>query len=161
MLKHCFPPVVNADVRILILGSLPGEVSLAQGQYYAHRQNRFWALLGAVIGVDLPALPYGERLEMLLMHRIGLWDVVAQARRKGSLDSNICELSGNDLAGLVQSLPRLETIAFNGMTAARIGLKQLDGLADHYRILRLPSSSPAHTRSFADKLAAWQALGSV
>lgn len=159
--KCCFPPVVDPDVRILLLGSLPGEASLAQGQYYAHRQNRFWALMGGIIGEDLPGMAYEDRLHVLLKHHFGLWDVVARARRAGSLDSNIRDLSGNDLAGLVQSLPQLETIAFNGATAARIGLKQLGGLADRYRIIRLPSSSPAFTQSFADKLAAWRVLSWV
>lgn len=159
--KCCFPPVVNPQVRILLLGSLPGEASLVQGQYYAHRQNQFWRLMGAILGEDLPGMAYEQRLQTLLRHRLGLWDVVARARRAGSLDSNIRDLSGNDLAGLVQSLPQLEAIAFNGATAARIGLKQLGSLADRYRIIRLPSSSPAFTQSFADKLAAWRVLSRV
>ncbi len=159
--KRCFPPVVNRDTRILILGSLPGEVSLAQGQYYANRHNRFWSLLGQVVGEDLPALAYPDRLQALLRHRIGLWDVVAEARRAGSLDSHIRDPSGNDLIGLAQSLPELAVIAFNGATAARIGLKQLGAEAERYRIIRLPSSSPAHTRAFAEKLLAWQALADV
>lgn len=156
--KRCFPPVVDMQTRILILGSLPGEVSLAQGQYYAHRHNRFWALIGAIIGEDLPALAYPDRLQTLQRHRIGLWDVVAEARRDGSLDSNIRNPNGNDLVGLTQSLPELAVIAFNGTTAARIGLKQLGAHAERYRIIRLPSSSPAHTQAFAEKLAAWQVL---
>lgn len=157
-LQCCFPPVVDSAVRILVLGSLPGEISLAHAQYYANRQNRFWSLLGAVIREDLPAMPYEVRLQCLLRHHVGLWDVVAQAQRKGSLDSNLRGFQGNDLVGLVQRLPDLAAIAFNGATAAKIGLRQLGGLAENYRIVHLPSSSPAHTLPYADKLVAWQVL---
>ncbi|PFH11912.1 hypoxanthine-DNA glycosylase [Collimonas sp. PA-H2] len=156
--KRSFPPVVDQQVHTLILGSLPGVQSLAHSQYYAHPQNRFWKLLAEVVGIDLPALPYAERLPVLLAHGIGLWDVVAEARRDGSLDSNIRDHAHNDLTGLIATLPQLHTIAFNGGTAARLGLKALGELASRYRIILLPSSSPAYTRPYAEKLAAWIVL---
>jgi len=148
-LKRCFPPVVDAHARVLILGSLPGEASLAQSQYYA----------GAVIGQDLPGMEYAARLKALLAHRIGLWDVVAEAKREGSLDSKIRDHAGNDLAGLIASLPELAVIAFNGGTAARIGMKALGDIGDRHAILKLPSSSPAYAAvPYDQKLAAWQTL---
>ena len=156
--KRCFDPVVNADTRLLILGSLPGEKSLAHSQYYAHPQNKFWLLLGEVLGVELKSLPYEERLATLLAHGVGLWDVVAQAHRSGSLDSNIRERDDNDLVALAASLPQLDTIAFNGGTAAKLGLKVLGEHASRYRVVSLPSSSPAHTLAYAGKLQGWQAL---
>jgi hypoxanthine-DNA glycosylase len=156
--KRSFAPVVDEHTRLLILGSLPGERSLAQAQYYAHPQNRFWVLLGAVLGVDLVALDYPQRLQQLLTHHVGLWDVVASARRSGSLDSQIREHTGNDIAGLVRSLPQLQAIAFNGGTAARHGLKQLGALAGRYAVVSLPSSSPAYTLPLERKLEAWRWL---
>lgn len=156
--KRCFDPVVDAGTRLLILGSLPGEKSLAHSQYYAHPQNKFWMLLGEVLGVDLTGLPYEERLASLLAHGVGLWDVVAQAQRAGSLDSNIRARDDNDLVALAASLPRLHTIAFNGGTAARLGVKVLGEHAQRYRIVSLPSSSPAYTLAYAQKLQAWLAL---
>ena len=157
-LKRCFDPVVDAGTRLLILGSLPGEKSLAHSQYYAHPQNKFWMLLGDVLGVDLKSLPYDERLASLLAHGVGLWDVVAQAQRTGSLDSNIRERDDNDLLALAASLPRLHTIAFNGGTAAKLGVKVLGEHAQRYRIVSLPSSSPAYTLAYAQKLQAWLSL---
>jgi hypoxanthine-DNA glycosylase len=158
-LKRCFPPVVNVNTRVLILGSLPGEVSLAQGQYYAHRQNRFWLLVGDVIERNLVDMDYPARLDALLEHRIGLWDVVAEARRVGSLDSRIRDHASNDLTTLIDTLPNLATIAFNGGTAAKIGMKALGEHAKHFRLLRLPSSSPAHASvSYAEKLVSWRQL---
>ena len=157
-LKRCFDPVVDAGTRLLILGSLPGEKSLAHSQYYAHPQNKFWMLLGEVLGVDLKSLPYDERLASLLAHGVGLWDVVAQAQRTGSLDSNIRERDDNDLLALAASLPRLHTIAFNGGTAAKLGVRVLGEHAQRYRIVSLPSSSPAYTLAYAQKLQAWLSL---
>ncbi len=157
--KRCFPPVVDNHTRVLVLGSLPGEVSLAQSQYYAHKQNQFWRLIGEVIGQDLVTMPYDARLQTLLACNLGLWDVVAEAKREGSLDSNIRDHAGNDLVGLIESLPKLAVIAFNGGTAERIGSKVLGKHGDRHPVLRLPSSSPAHTMPYADKLIAWRALG--
>ena len=156
--KRCFDPVVDADTRLLILGSLPGEKSLAHSQYYAHPQNKFWTLLGEVLGVDLSSLPYAARLSTLLAHGVGLWDVVAQAQRTGSLDSNIRARDDNDLVALAASLPQLQTIAFNGGTAAKLGIKVLGEHAQRYRIVSLPSSSPAYTLAYAAKLLKWKTL---
>jgi len=157
-LKRCFPPVVDAHTRVLILGSLPGEASLAQSQYYAYKHNQFWRLAGEVIDQDLPGMDYDARLQALRAHRLGLWDVVAEAKREGSLDSKIRDHAGNDLIGLITSLPELAVIAFNGGTAARLGLKALGAHGSGYRILTLPSSSPAHTLSYSEKLRAWREL---
>jgi hypoxanthine-DNA glycosylase len=157
--KRCFPPVVDAQTRVLILGSLPGEASLAQQQYYAHKQNKFWKLVGDVIGRDLVGMDYVTRLDTLLQIHIGLWDVVAEARRVGSLDSQIRDHAGNDLIALIDTLPSLVTIAFNGGAAAKIGVKALGERADHFRLLRLPSSSPAYASvPYTEKLAIWRQL---
>ena len=156
--KRCFDPVVDAGTRLLILGSLPGELSLARGEYYGNRQNRFWMLMSGVLDCDLLALDYPARLAALLAHGVGLWDVVAEARRVGSLDSAIRERADNDLAALVASLPKLTTIGFNGGMAGRLGLKALADHARRYRVVQLPSSSPAYTLSYAEKARLWRAL---
>ncbi|OWY31174.1 DNA-deoxyinosine glycosylase [Herbaspirillum robiniae] len=154
-----FPPVVAADTRTLILGSLPGAASLAASQYYGHPRNGFWKLLSGITGEDLVPMAYEDRLQTLLEHRIGLWDVIANARRIGSLDSDIRDHTRNDLLALVGTLPALNTIAFNGGTAAKLGMKALGEQAGRYRILQLPSSSPAHASlSLAQKLDAWRQL---
>lgn len=151
-------PVVRADTRILVLGSFPGAVSLAQQQYYAHPRNQLWELLGALIGIDLRALPYDARLAALRDHGIGLWDVIAGARRAGSLDADIKQATHNALADLVGTLPQLRVIGFNGATAAHAGRRQLLGVADGPRLVDLPSSSPAHTIGFDRKWQIWRQL---
>ena len=156
--KRCFDPVVDGATRLLVLGSLPGQKSLDSAQYYANPQNRFWQLMSAVTGRELLALAYPARLQALKEAGVGLWDVVAEAHREGSLDSDIRNRADNDLAALVASLPLLETVAFNGGTAAKLGIKALGPLAARYRIVQLPSSSPAYTLAYAEKLRAWEVL---
>lgn len=152
-----FPPVVQPDCRLLILGSLPGAASLAAGRYYAHPRNQFWKLMGTVLETDLEAQPYETRLETLTVAGIGLWDVIGSAHRPGSLDSAIRNAEPNPLAALVKSRPALRAIAFNGGKAHALGSRLLatSGLP----IIQLPSSSPAHARlAFAAKLECWLAL---
>jgi len=156
-LKHSFAPVVDARTRLLVCGSLPGDRSLAAERYYAHPQNQFWRLLSPVAGVDLPALDYDQRLAALLAARIGLWDVVASATRAGSSDAAIRDHAANDLPALAATLPDLRAIAFNGGTAYRLGVHQMNG-EDRYTLVALPSSSPLHTVGIAAKQAAWSAL---
>lgn len=155
-MEHCFPPAVGPDTRLLVLGSLPGAVSLAKQRYYAHPQNQFWRLIGAVIERDLVELPYDDRLAALRESRVGLWDTVAAATRRGSLDSDIRLHVASDVGRLAESLPELRAIAFNGGTAARIGRRQIGETG--LELIDLPSSSPAFTRAFEAKLEAWLKL---
>ncbi|MDR7230160.1 hypoxanthine-DNA glycosylase [Caulobacter sp. BE264] len=157
--KRGFPPVVDAHTRVLILGSLPGDASLAAGQYYGHPRNSFWRLMEGVIDAPLVALPYAQRLNALLAHGVGLWDVIAEARRPGSLDAAIRDPAANDLVALIDALPALRRVAFNGGTAAKLGASLI---GERVATLALPSSSPAYAaRTFAEKATAWAALRDV
>ena len=144
----------------MILGSLPGEASLAAARYYAHPQNAFWRLVGGAIGVELAALPYEARLDALKAAGVGLWDVIASAERSGSLDVAIRRPEQADLKGLIAGLPRLRAIAFNGKTAARLGRRAL-GEPSGLTLIDLPSSSPAFTLSPALKAESWAVIGAV
>lgn len=159
MIKRGFEPVVDANTRLLILGSLPGDASLRAAQYYGHPRNAFWRLIGGVSSRDLAALPYEERLAALKAAGVGLWDVIASAERPGSLDAAIRRPEAADLRGLVAGLPELRAVAFNGGTAARLGRAVLAPAPAGVALIDLPSSSPAHARPFAEKAAAWAALG--
>jgi TDG/mug DNA glycosylase family protein len=141
-----------------VLGSLPGEASLAAGRYYAHPRNAFWRLMGEVVGEDLASLDYDDRLARLLANRIGLWDVVGEATRPGSLDGAIRDPIHNDLAKLVESLPDVRAVAFNGGKAAKAGLKLLSAHARRLTLYSLPSSSPALTLPLSAKAEAWAVL---
>jgi len=156
--KASFAPVVDGNICILILGSLPGEASLAAGQYYANPRNQFWRLVGGVIGRDPASLDYDTRLAMLLDHGIGLWDAIGTATRTGILDTEFRAFEAKSVADLVMAIPQLRAVAFNGTKAAAIGQPQLAGI-EPVELVRLPSSSPAHAAlSFDEKLAHWISL---
>jgi double-stranded uracil-DNA glycosylase len=148
------PPAVSAATRIVVLGSFPSAASLAAQQYYAHPRNHFWPIMGALLCVDLAALPYPERVRALMVRGVGLWDVYARCERRGSLDVNIHSAELNDLASLKQRAPQLRAVAHNGGESAR-NRRHTDALG--LTVWKLPSSSPANaTWSLARKIEAWR-----
>lgn len=155
-LKCGLAPVARADAKVLILGSLPGEASLAAGQYYAHPTNQFWRLVGAALDEELHTLPYAHKVERLADRGVALWDMVAEGRRRGSLDQHLVTHRLQDIASLVASLPELRLVAFNGNKAGLLASKLTS--IDHVTRLQLPSSSAANTASFADKLNYWRRI---
>ena len=148
-------PVLDANTRLIVLGSFPGVASLRAQQYYGHPRNHFWPILAALWGTDLVAATYPQRLAEARRRSLGLWDVYASCRREGSLDSAIEQARLNDLASLRQRAPGLRAIVHNGGESARaMARTRALGVA----VLRLPSTSPANASwSFERKLAAWQA----
>lgn len=157
-LQHCFPPVVRPNTRLLVLGSLPGAMSLAARRYYANPRNQFWSLIGGVIDQPLDGADYEQRLATLLDAGVGLWDTVAAARRPGSLDSDIRLHAASDLRTLIATLPELRAVAFNGGTSAKIGRRQIGDDSGRFDLVDLPSSSPAYTLPIADKKKRWLKL---
>ncbi|WP_303783247.1 DNA-deoxyinosine glycosylase [Azovibrio restrictus] len=147
-------PICDARIRLLILGSFPSPASLRAQQYYGHRQNHFWKLVGAILGEPLFELPYPERTVRVLERGVGIWDVYQACIRPGALDADIRAGEPNDLAGLVARAPGLRRVCFNGQTAGRFA-PQLERLGLETRVL--PSSSPACTLPFARKLEQWRA----
>lgn len=157
---HSFAPIQSPQARVLILGSMPGAASLAAARYYAHPQNRFWPIMGALIGAG-PELDYPRRIQALRAAGIALWDVLAQCEREGSLDSAIRDDTAvaNDFAGFFAGHPRVATVLFNGAKAEasfrRFVLKPL--ARPDLTLLRLPSTSPANaSQRYEAKLSAWR-----
>ncbi|GAB5100451.1 DNA-deoxyinosine glycosylase [Caballeronia sp. HLA56] len=149
-----FAPVADRATHTLILGSFPGVASLTATQYYAHPRNQFWRLVGAVIGEPLHELSYEKRLQRLLAHRIGLWDVLAACERQGSLDSAIRNAAANDFDAFHTRFPALGKVCFNGKTSGRF---EAQASAAGYATLVLPSSSAANAMlSFDQKLRVWR-----
>lgn len=161
MLASCFPPIADEHARVLILGSLPGQVSLQRQQYYALPQNAFWKIMGRLYGAG-PEVPYSERTRHLMRNRIALWDVCAAAQRPGSLDSAIVRASviPNDFSAFLAVHPKIELIVFNGAKAAELYRRLVvPRLPTHLASIDrhiLPSTSPAYAAmSFEEKLAHW------
>lgn len=157
---NSFPPVEKSNARILILGSMPGEASLAAHQYYAHPRNLFWRIMGELTGAG-PELPYDQRMDILQAREIALWDVLQSCVREGSLDSAIQAEIPNNFAAFFQSHPRLTHVFFNGKKAQDSFQKHVDVPA-HLSLTTLPSTSPAHAAlSFEQKHQAWSKILSV
>jgi len=157
---NSFGYVANPDARILILGSMPGKVSLAKQQYYGHPQNLFWPFISELFGAD-PALPYETRLEILTENGIALWDVLQECYRETSLDNDIVEhsIKPNDFESFFSIHPHIHSVFFNGAKAESTFKKYVgitSGRMRHIQFTKLPSTSPANasiTRS--DKLEKW------
>lgn len=156
-----FSPVSREDAHILILGSMPGKVSLAQQQYYAHDRNLFWPLMAELLGVDLK-LPYPMRLQRLQESGIALWDVLQQCERISALDADIVESSivANDFAHFFARHPTIRRICFNGNKAEqafrRYVLPKVT-VASNMELVALPSTSPANASiPLAIKRQRWQ-----
>jgi len=154
---HGFPPIENPSARILILGSMPGEASLRAGQYYAHPQNRFWKILGEVLGnaaasgamvSGLREAPYMEKLRAIKSAGIALWDVLASCHRKGSLDADIASemLVANNFVGFFSSHRRIERVLFNGAKAEACFRRYVAPVVAtrDLQFVKLPSTSPAN-----------------
>ncbi len=151
------PPLLDANTRLLVLGSFPGVASLRAQQYYGHPQNQFWKIMATLLSTnsaEVLAMPYAERTQWLLSQGIGLWDVYAACEREGSLDAHIQNAQPNDLQGLRVRCPRLVAIAHNGAESFKHAkLTQALGLT----VYRLPSTSPANASwTFARKQDAWR-----
>ncbi len=159
-----FAPVIEDGARILILGSLPGQRSLSERQYYAHPRNAFWRIMGEMLEFDFGE-PYIERCNILKNRGIALWDVLASSRRPGSLDSSIDVGSAraNDFSSLFKRHQEIKLICFNGKKSrdlfTRLVLRNVAAAQD-LKLVTLPSSSPAHAAMrYEDKLSRWSIIG--
>lgn len=165
MLLSSFPPLVAPNAAVLILGSMPGQMSLRQQQYYAHPHNHFWRIMGDLVGVS-PALPYEERTRRLTRAGVALWDSLKHCERPGSLDASIVAETEvpNDFATLLAGHPAIGAICFNGQKSEQAFRRHaLPGLPDALiagrDLIRLPSTSPANARlTYEQKLARWRVI---
>lgn len=157
-----FPPVASSEARVLILGSMPGQKSLEENQYYAHPRNSFWPILCKLLNADKD-LNYQQRKQLLIDNKIALWDVLKSCYRKGSLDSNIDHetIEANDFKTFFKKHKQIKTVFFNGGAAEKLFrkyvLKELKETGLNF--YRLPSTSPAHaTLSEKEKQTKWKSI---
>jgi len=162
-----FPPVIAADARVLILGSMPGQASLDATQYYAHPRNAFWPIVCRLLNAR-PEISYEQRLALIKANRIALWDVMRHCERAGSLDSAIAPSSvvANDFVAFLAENPSIRHLFFNGAQAEASFKRHVAPLLSSHCIelamCRLPSTSPAHAAlTFEQKLAQWRRLHDV
>jgi hypoxanthine-DNA glycosylase len=153
-----FPPVVDDDARMLILGSFPSVQSLAAGQYYGNPRNAFWPITSALFGFAVHA-PYETRLAALQSHGVALWDVLHKCRRAGSSDAKVDAKSmvANDFGRLFANYRGITQVYFNGHTADKLFRRLVHADASvNYQLL--PSTSPARAMPPGQKLDAWRVI---
>ena len=159
--RRGFPPIADRRARVLVLGSMPSEASLAAGQYYAFRHNQFWRIVGEICGFDADA-PYARRKAALKRQRIALWDVVASCVRPGSLDASIRDdsIRVNEFTAFLARHPGIRRVCFNGRKAESAWRRHVAPHLPKSRTLEyrvLPSTSPAHAgMGYRSKLRAWR-----
>ncbi len=151
-----FPPIVNEQSEILILGSVPGNKSLLMQQYYAHPQNQFWKLMFHLFE-EKYSLDYQKRIDFLKKNKIALWDVIESCERKGSLDTEIKNEIDNNIPQLIENHPKIKIIFCNGQKSYKNLIKIL-GKDFKIPIMVLPSTSPLHTVKFEKKLEVWKVI---
>ena len=149
-----FLPYIDHNTRILILGTMPGVQSLAKQEYYAHPRNHFWKIMYTLFNSLPMDDAFSKKINLLQEHAIGLWDVLENCERKGSLDVHIKNQKENDFISLFEQYPQINTIIFNGKESHKYFFKkfgQIKGITYYV----MPSTSPANTMSFDKKFALW------
>ena len=160
MLLHSFPPIVDNNSGILILGSMPGKKSLEMQEYYAHKQNSFWRILYSMFETDYSEC-YKEKIRLLKIQGIALWDTLNACEREGSSDASIIKEIPNDFKSFFLSYPKIRHVFFNGKGANHFFCKHFKP-DNRLKYLTLPSTSPAHARlSFAEKLKQWSVIKEI
>jgi hypoxanthine-DNA glycosylase len=160
-----FKPIANTNAKILILGSMPGEVSLNKKEYYGHARNSFWSIILTLLGEmpDLDIINYKQRKQILIDNKIAVWDVLKNCYRSGSLDTaiNMKSIEVNDFFTLFSTYTAIEKVCFNGAKAEAIYTKHvfphIKEQFEYLKYARLPSTSPAYaSMTFQKKTQAWK-----
>lgn len=164
MIENVLKPIVDDATKVLILGSMPGVISLQKQQYYGNDRNHFWGIMSALFEQHIPET-YEEKLALLKKHHIGLWDTIESCERKGSLDSAIKSEVPNDFHTFFNKYPQIELVLFNGGKAEMVFKKYMDKAQwPTIRFEKMPSTSPVpgrNVKSFEEKIISWQELLSV
>jgi len=156
MKKSGFPPVIDKNTEILILGSLPSDISIRTGEYYANPQNHFWRIIFTIFNNTIPLNQYSDKTNLLLKHKIGLWDILTEAHRQGSLDSNIRGQVLNGFSDLFNAFPSIQKLAFNGDKAFQLYLRKKSGLPQKDLVLLTSSSSANTSKTLLQKVKEWE-----
>ncbi|WP_341457195.1 DNA-deoxyinosine glycosylase [Oceanobacillus zhaokaii] len=156
-----FPPVIPNNPKVLILGSMPGKVSLEKQEYYGNPRNHFWPILFELFNEE-PQDDYENKITFAKRHELALWDSIGSCYRQGSLDANIMEEEPNDILGLLEEYPSIRLIACNGTKSFNTFKKNFDLTGyPNVHVIKLPSTSPIpgkYTKSFSGKVEAWREI---
>lgn len=151
-----FPPIINRSAKLLILGTMPGRISLDAQQYYANKHNAFWRVIFGMFDAQVPD-SYKERISFVKKQNIAVWDVLKNCEREGSLDEAIINEVPNDFQSLFNRYPNIRTIVFNGGNSHKFFKKYIGFETGHW-YFKMPSTSPANTKKFEHKMEEWKVV---
>lgn len=154
---YSFPPISNQNAKVLILGTMPGEMSLKLKQYYGHGGNNFWKIIFSIFNETLVS-DYELKKNILLKNHVALWDVLKACEREGSSDNAIIQETPNDFKTFLENHKSIRLIAFNGKNA-EAHFNNLCPVKPNVKFITLPSTSPANTwKTYNEKLAEWKMI---
>ena len=146
---HEFPALYDRESQVLMLGSIPSPKSREMAFYYGHPQNRFWKVMAAVLGEDIPeTIP--QKKAMLKKHHIALWDVLDSCTIVGASDTSIEDPVVNNIGELVKK-SKVSRIFCTGATAYNL-YKKFCANDVGMEAIKLPSTSPANCAVSLEKL---------
>ena len=134
-------PIVFEDSRILIVGSMPSVMSLKKQMYYANKTNRFWKILEEIYQES-------DKMELLKVSHIALWDICHSCIRKTSADSEIKDIEPNDIPKLLNTYKNIEKVICNGRTSYNTMKKYFPDIETVYCL----STSSANARFSLEQL---------
>ncbi|MFB4167008.1 DNA-deoxyinosine glycosylase [Virgibacillus sp. JSM 102003] len=153
-----FAPVLPANPKVLILGSMPGGISLEKEEYYGNPRNHFWDILFELFDQE-PTSDYDEKITFVKHKQLALWDTIGHCYREGSLDANIVDEKPNDIIGLLNQYPGICLIACNGGRSYETFKKNFT--VSGVDVIKLPSTSPIpgrYTKTFKGKVEEWKKI---
>ncbi len=122
-----------------------------------HPQNRFWRVLSEALTEPFPRTN-DEKRDLLLRHRIAIWDVLESCEIEGADDGSIKNPVVNDLT-VILSTADIKAIFTTGGKAAQL-YKKYCLPQTGIEAKSLPSTSPANCRyySYSDLLSEYGIL---
>ncbi|MFR4414748.1 MAG: DNA-deoxyinosine glycosylase [Butyricicoccus sp.] len=146
---HTIPPLYDSESRVLLLGSIPSPKSREVGFFYGHPQNRFWRVLAAVLGDEMP-VSIEDKRAMCLRHHVALWDTIAKCDIAGASDTSIRNAEPNDIGKLLRE-SKITRIFATGGKSAQLYRKLIEPKTG-VPVMQLPSTSPANAAWSLERL---------
>lgn len=160
MESYSFPPIVNSDAKILILGTMPGKTSLEINEYYGYKHNIFWKIMFELFETSY-SNDYIIKQKLIINNKIALWDTLKYCERKGSLDSNIKNEEVNNFQEFFNYNSNIKHILFNGK-ASHHYFKKYVGFNEQFQYYSMPSTSPANAgMNYNKKLNHWSIIKDI
>lgn len=148
------PAHIDPNSVVLILGTLPGRMSLALGKYYADPSNKFWDILFMACGEKVDKSDEAKE-NLLKKYHVALWDVLDSAIRDTSSDKDLMDEKPNDLPQCLTDYPNIKLLLFHSKDAYKYFKRFFKNTAIPYICISSPSGQ--NRKSIEEKSKEWKA----